>query len=116
MEVNAARNLTPERWQQIKGIFEAAVELDPSEQDAFLEQACSGDEGLRLRVKSLLSSDEQEWELLEKPAFEAAAGLFAEDRPALSVGQCLGHYKILDLLGTGGIPHRYCFPSKMTIR
>src|SRR5262249_120736 len=85
----------------------AAVGLDQSEQDAFLEQACFGDEALRIRVRSLLSSDEQDWGLLEKPAFEAAAALFAEDRLALSVGEQLGNYRILDLLGTGGMGEVY---------
>lgn len=107
MEANAAQILTQERWREIKGIFQAAVELDPSEQDAFVEQACSGDEALRLRVKSLLSSDEQEWELLEQPAFEALAGLLAEDRPALSEGEQIGYYKVLSLLGIGGMGEVY---------
>jgi serine/threonine protein kinase len=107
VEAKAAEDITPERWRRIKRVFQAAVELNRSEQDVFLEQACSGDGALRVRVKSLLSSDEQAWELLEKPAFEAAAGLFAEDRPALSLGDKLGHYEIVDLLGIGGMGEVY---------
>ena len=107
MEPGAAYNLTPEKWRQIKGIFQDAVKVDPAEQDAFLEQACSGDEALRIRVKSMLSSDAQEWELLETPAFEAVVRLFAEDRPSLSVGQELGHYRVLGLIGAGGMGEVY---------
>src|ERR1041384_7955845 len=65
------------------------------------------DAALRERVDSLLSSDEQGWDLLEKPAFEAAADLLAEDQPELSEGEQIGHYKVVSLLGVGGMGHVY---------
>ena len=50
-------NLTPERWQQVARIYELAVDQDPATRDAFLSEACAGDEALRREVESLLRQD-----------------------------------------------------------
>jgi hypothetical protein len=39
--------MTPERWQQIKGVLQSGLDLAPSERAAFLDRACEGDEPLR---------------------------------------------------------------------
>jgi serine/threonine-protein kinase len=49
--------MTPQRWAQIKELFERAMELDPSERARFAEQACAGDEELRREVLRLLDND-----------------------------------------------------------
>lgn len=36
--------IDPEHWQQIKGIFHAALERLAGERGAFLSEACAGDE------------------------------------------------------------------------
>jgi hypothetical protein len=45
--------MTPERWQEVKCIFDAASERDPSERNAFLDAACQTDAELRSEVDSL---------------------------------------------------------------
>ena len=50
--------MTPEQWQRVKEIFEAALGHAPEERSAFLGQACAGDELLHSEVNSLLSSYE----------------------------------------------------------
>ena len=42
-------NVTPERWQQIARIYELAVDQDATTRDAFLAEACAGDEALAAR-------------------------------------------------------------------
>jgi uncharacterized delta-60 repeat protein len=96
-----------QRWQQIDSIFQAALERAPQERAAFLDEVCSGDHHLRSDVEAMLSSDEQGWELLEGNAFEAAADLLAEEQPDLSAGDEVGHYRVLDLLGVGGMGQVY---------
>ena len=59
--------MAPERWRQIEDIFNAALEREPPERPAFLENACSGDEALRRRVEALLHQDGQDGELLSQP-------------------------------------------------
>jgi serine/threonine-protein kinase len=46
--------MTPQRHQQIKRLFLAAVELAPNEVQPFLDSACGGDEELRSEVQSLI--------------------------------------------------------------
>jgi serine/threonine-protein kinase len=52
--------MTPERHQQIKRLFLAAVELAPGEVQLFLEKACAGDAELRVEVESLLKNHRTE--------------------------------------------------------
>src|SRR3954454_13317462 len=46
--------MTPDRHQQIKRLFLAAVERAPHEAKAFLDGACAADDDLRREVQSLL--------------------------------------------------------------
>ena len=42
-----------ERWRQVERLYHAALEREESERGAFLDEACSGDPGLRDEVGSL---------------------------------------------------------------
>src|SRR5262245_4526869 len=107
MTTEAQEQTTPERWQQVKAIFEEVVDLDRADREAYLASACSGDESLRKDVEDLLSSDDIGWYLLERPAYEAAADLLEEHLPTLTGGEEVGHYKVVRLLGRGGMGEVY---------
>ena len=90
--------MTHERWEQIKGLFHAALEHEPARRPAFLAQACADDGPLHQEVESLLASHEQAESFIETPASDVAAGLLAEDQTGLVAGQTVGPYKIVGLL------------------
>ena len=46
-----------ERWRRVEELFHAALERDPSERRAFLEQVCGGDGELLSDVSSLLARE-----------------------------------------------------------
>lgn len=48
--------MTPERWGLIKAIFNEAIELDPADQQGFVEERCGGDAELRDEILKLLDS------------------------------------------------------------
>ena len=48
--------MTPERFRQIRNLFEAALEQDPSLRDSFLAQAAASDEALLLEVRRMLEA------------------------------------------------------------
>jgi hypothetical protein len=49
--------MKPERWQEIDRVFAEALEREPEERAAFLDDACGGDAELRHEVESLLAND-----------------------------------------------------------
>jgi eukaryotic-like serine/threonine-protein kinase len=49
--------MTPERWLRIDDLFNAALELSPSEREAWLDRACGDDDGLRSELAQLLDED-----------------------------------------------------------
>ena len=47
--------ITPERWAQIKELFEVAVEQTPEERSTALDRLCHGNDDLRGEVERLLA-------------------------------------------------------------
>ena len=98
--------MTPEQWQRVKEVFEAAVERDSSQRAAFLDEACAGDVALRREVESLIESYEKEENFMSLPAMAAAAKSLLDEQAEL-VGLMVGHYKIFAPIGAGGMGEVY---------
>jgi eukaryotic-like serine/threonine-protein kinase len=84
--------MSPDRWQRIEGLYHEAAARPPGERRAFLEQACPGDAKLRDEVISLLDHAPEEEATMTVPL----AGRIKE-------GSTLGHYKVEQRLGAGGM-------------
>src|ERR1051326_3863598 len=97
------RPMTPERWQEIKRIFNSAAERASGERAGYVAAACAGDEELRREVESLLGSLDESASFLGQHAVAQIADqletiLFKK----FSAGQVVAHYRIISELGAGG--------------
>ena len=97
--------MTPDRWQQITSIFQAALDRPPGERVAFVDERCAGDEELQREVQDMLSSHEQASGFIEEPAMNVAARL-TPNGPSLA-GKLISHYRVLSLVGSGGMGEVY---------
>src|SRR5881397_1236156 len=95
--------MTPERWQQLKQIFQSALERNPAERSAFLSQACADDPALRSQVESLIASHDQAGDSIEAMAAEAATQMLDDDQAVSIVGKQIGHYQVVSHIGRGGM-------------
>ena len=98
--------MTPERWQQIDSLLQAALAHDSGERTGFLMQVCPDDEDLRTEVESLIASHEEAGSFLAEPAIELAAESIAAQTHQL-IGQLINHYRIIAPLGVGGMGEVY---------
>jgi serine/threonine protein kinase len=99
--------MKPERWEQINELYYAALEQPDPERRAWLTEACAGAEELRQEVESLLASNEEAGEFLSSSALDVAAKVLAAEQGKLLPGQQLGPYRVLDLVGAGGMGQIY---------
>ncbi|HTF37625.1 MAG TPA: protein kinase [Blastocatellia bacterium] len=99
--------MTPERYREAGHLYHAALEIEPEARAAFLDGACGEDEELRREAEALLRAHDKVGNYFAAPALEVAAGLLA-GRPNLSLaGQTLSHYRVLSLIGAGGMGEVY---------
>jgi serine/threonine-protein kinase len=93
------------RWTRIQTLFEAALEREPTERDAFLETACADDPDLLAEVRSLLAADAEAHPLLDSLALDAIALPSDLLPPGIlpSAGERVGPYRIVEPLGHGGM-------------
>jgi len=95
--------MTPERWQQVKQIFQSAIERPPAERAGFISKACADDPQLRSEVESLISSSDQAGDSIQAIAAEAATEMLADRSTDSIVGKQIGHYEVGSLIGRGGM-------------
>jgi serine/threonine protein kinase/WD40 repeat protein len=89
------KQVTPERWQEVKVILAGALEREPEERRVYLDQACT-EPALRREVQSLIEAHEQRGTTLMGQSFVGTT-------EALKSGTKLGPYEILARIGAGGM-------------
>lgn len=109
--------MSPERWQKIEAVFQAAIDLPNPDRDAFLAVECGPDEELRLEVKKLLVSADSADGFIESPVWtdsgflnttakkeiSASFGQNGDDPADAYIGQIIGAYRLTKEIGRGGM-------------
>ncbi len=90
--------MTPQRWQQLEALYDAAVELSPAERTSFLEKQCSGDDEL---LRELTAMFRDTGGNITGMVRDAAAAVV--DDPGAWSGKRLGPYRLIRLIGQGGM-------------
>ena len=97
--------MTPERYSQVKSLFQLVLDQPPDQRHAFLDKACGADRALQHEVRQLLTSDSSSADFLSHPAvtpvsqiLEQAARDQEEALPA-----SIGPYAVQRQIGVGGM-------------
>ncbi len=97
-----------ERLQQIEKIYHAALEILPGKRESFFNEFCGGDEELRREIESLLSFEKSSEIFFDTPPESFVAEMFSkENNHSNFIGKAVNQYKILALIGEGGMGEVY---------
>src|SRR5690242_6794125 len=95
--------ITPDKWQRAKALFDAVLQQAPADRAAFLAQICPEDD-LRSQVEELLRNHEQAGSFLSKPILEHQKQDSTEKSERFASGTIVAQcFKIVRLLGRGGM-------------
>ncbi len=99
--------MADEKWHKVREIFDAALHRKPEERREFIREACRDDEVLLAEVESLLTSLDSAENFMETPAVAEVADAFGGNGKKLEKGNVIGHYEIVEPIGTGGMGEVY---------
>jgi serine/threonine protein kinase len=98
--------------RDIEELFHAALEhRSTAERAAYLDGACRGNADLRARVEALVAAHEKAGDFLDLPDVRPA-----EEDPQEGPGTRIGPYKLLQLIGEGGMGAVYMAEQEEPVR
>jgi serine/threonine protein kinase len=96
--------MTPKQWEIVKSVFADAVEMDPRGRDTFLAERCGTDTAVRLEIDRLLSlQSERTLPPDDQGDLDGQATDVARASPFLRADDRIGSYRVLGVLGEGGM-------------
>ena len=99
-------------WQQVQQLFDAALQHSPEKRQEFLEQECGSNQELRREVESLLAAHDESGSFMAEPAVAGMAEVLHRATSRFQPGDMLGGYKVLDLVGRGGMGEAGPLPKR----
>jgi len=97
---------TPDRWNRLAELFDAALDLSPREREHFLAERCGADADLRERLARMFAADEGAGAnaFLETPAAPLPSDAWDRWSDDYASGsRRFGAYRLLRLIGRGGM-------------
>jgi serine/threonine protein kinase/Tol biopolymer transport system component len=101
--------MSVDQWERTKQILEEALRVSAEERSKFLDVACGNDQELRAEVESLIASHEQAGSQFLAAAAPDILDLTSSTSPSSTnpspaqLNKVVGHYRILEKLGGGGM-------------
>lgn len=95
-----------ERWHRISELFDRVADLEAGERERVLSAECAGDPQSRAEVERLLAADERTCPVDRDIAAQAST-LLLEGDPHEHEGERFGAYRIVKLVGQGGMGRVY---------
>lgn len=94
--------MDPDDWAVANDLFHRALAEPPERRSAFVEASSAGNRRLCQEILSLLAAHEDAAGFIEQPAGAALLSQALDPRESL-VGRVLGQYRVLRVLGKGGM-------------
>src|SRR5437016_5396609 len=93
--------MEPDRWREVKRIFDGALEREVEGRTAFVREACAGDADLFHEVTSLIASYQTTETFFDEPLMQA--------KPSADpmIGRKFGAYSVIREIGRGGMGSVY---------
>jgi non-specific serine/threonine protein kinase/serine/threonine-protein kinase len=86
-------------WNEVEGVFSAAVELGDGQRRALLDAQCAGRAALRAEVESLLAVHSRAQGFMRHPTMAADP----VGAPTLREGDVVGQFRLVELIASGGM-------------
>jgi non-specific serine/threonine protein kinase/serine/threonine-protein kinase len=100
--------MTPERWERVKEVCAATLELPSHDRAPFLDEQCNGDDALRSEIELLLRGEKEAGpEFLGESCFAKAAAALIPVEDNSWIGRRVGAYRIVEQIGAGGMGEVY---------